>query len=235
MVKMNFLSKPVWKNFSDVKLCSFSLNKQGLGEISANVSHRRDNYYLTTLAAKDGKTLGTDSFGMYPEEKRMFDFDITTLPFFRGKFRLGELMRLISIMEMFENNLEFMELYSRETAINFHAKYGFRPDIKRFLHRDMTLKTISEDIRFEELSQKAKFLIDKVKSSTRGEELRNLCRLTSKLADEYLQKVKNLQIQEQKMFLFKEGFDMKLNKNDILQQKDRFNDLFEKHGIDYKI
>ena len=156
MVKMNFLSKPVWKNFSDVKLCSFSLNKQGLGEISANVSHRRDNYYLTTLAAKDGKTLGTDSFGMYPEEKRMFDFDITTLPFFRGKFRLGELMRLISIMEMFENNLEFMELYSRETAINFHAKYGFRPDIKRFLHRDMTLKTISEDIRFEELSQKAK-------------------------------------------------------------------------------
>ena len=108
MVKMNFLSKPVWKNFSDVKLCSFSLNKQGLGEISANVSHRRDNYYLTTLAAKDGKTLGTDSFGMYPEEKRMFDFDITTLPFFRGKFRLGELMRLISIMEMFENNLEFI-------------------------------------------------------------------------------------------------------------------------------
>ena len=37
------------------------------------------------------------------------------------------------------------------------------------------------------------------------------------------------------MLLFKEGFDMKLNKNDILQQKDRFNDLFEKHGIDYKI
>lgn len=235
MANVNFLSKPVWKNFSNLKLCSLSINKKELGEICAKVSHQKDDYYLTTLSAKSGAILGTDSFGMYPEEKRMFDFDITTNFPFRGKFRIGELMRLVSIMEMFENHLDSMGLYSRETAINFHAKYGFRPDIKKFMHMDLTLDTISQDTRYEELAQKAKFLIGRVKLAETSAELRNLCRLTSKLADEYLQKIKVLKSEEQKLFPFKIGFDMKLNKDDIVHDKDRFNDLFRIHGIDYKI
>ncbi len=235
MIKINSLSKPVWKQFSNVKLCSLSLNKKELGSIAANVSHKKDDYYMTTLSSKNGEILGTDCFGLYPQEQSMFDFDINTKLNLRRKFRIGELMRLISIIEMFENHINTIKLYSTETAVSFHAKYGFKADIKRFMHRDKVLETIANDTRFNNLAQKAELLIKQVQECKTPAGLRELCKLTSELTDEYLEKIKFLSFAEQKLHPFKEGFDMKLSKENVLQEKDRFNILFEKHGIDYKI
>ena len=228
-MKVNLLAKPVWKTSSEVKLCSFVVRNKDLGNIRAKILDLLDCHYATKLYAENGTELGKDFFGLMPDENRMYDFSMETAKDYREKFRLGELMRLVSIMEMFENRIKTMELFSRSTALYFHAKYGFKANIKQFIHRDKTLNSIAEDMQQENLAAKAKFLIKQVQGARTGEELRNLCKITSKLADEYLEKTKG-----ERMPL-EHGFDMIITREDILREKDYFNELFKNHGIDYKI
>ena len=227
------LGKPIWNNCLGVKLCSLSLHKKEFGEIQAEIRHIRDYNYATNIFAQNGARLGKDYFAIYPEEKRMFDFNIETSKNYRGKFRIGELMRLISIMEMIENKIKTMQLYSRESAVLFHAKYGFQSDIRQFSHRDNTLNAISKDTRFKDLAQKAKLLVKQLQECLTGAENRELCRLTSKLADEYINRVKSVSAKENPKF--NQGFDMILHRETVLSQREKFNELFKRHGIDYKI
>ena len=229
------LTKPVWKTFLDAKLCSFTLPKKDLGVLRTEVSHLRDANFATNIFAENGERLGKDFFAIYPQNKKMFDFNIETAKNYRNKFRIGELLRLVSIMEMFENKINYMQLYSRETAIYFHAKYGFKSDITRFSHRDKTLETIAGDARFVDLAQKAKAIIKEVERCRVSVRLRELCKITSKLTDEYMQRVQLLSKDELNAHPFKEGFDMILTKETVLEKKDMFNKLFKQHGIDYKI
>ena len=235
MVKINSLSKPLWKTLSGVKLCSLKLEKPELGKIRAEVSHLKDYNYAINLFTSNGTRIGKEFFGLYPDENRIFGFNIETLKSFRGKFRLGELLRLISIMEMIENKINLFQIFSKDTAVYFHFRYGFKPDIRQFAHRDNNLETISNDSRFPDFAQTAKILIKKIHEHSGGEEMRKICKLTSVLTEEYMKRVKQLNPQEQKLHPFTFGFDMKLTKEDVLKEKDLFNRLFKNHGIDYTI
>ena len=233
MVKINPLSKPIWKYESDVKLCSLLLKRKEFGKIRAEVSHLRDDHYATNLFSQNGERLGKEFWGLYPQDKRIFLFNIETAKDYRKIFRIGELLRLISIMEMFENKIEKMQLYSKETAVYFHSKYNFKPEIRQFEQRDKTLEVIAGDNTFEDLQMKADFLQKNIKECKTSAGLRELCCMAAELTAEYLERVKNIPSESRKSF--GTGIDMCLQKENILQEKDKYNKLFEKHGIDYKI
>lgn len=230
MVKI--LTKPNWRMNSGAKLCSFSLHKEVLGNIKTKVLHERDFNYVTKLIGEAGENLGRDHFYMSPKEHLMVDFDMKTEDKYRGKYRLGELLRLISIMQMIENNIKKVELYSRENAVIFHAKYGFKSNIRRFFHRDSILEQIIHDKRFEDLSQRAKYIQERIAKD--GDNfIQEAFQRTSILTDDYIQRIKNLPQAESNSF--KHGFDMKLEKKFILENKAKFNEMFIRQGLDYQI
>lgn len=232
MVKL--LTKPQWIKDSGAKICEISLYKETLGKIKTKVVKQRDFNYVTNLIGEKSENLGSDYFYMNPKEHLMIDYDIRTPVKYRGKYRLGELLRLISIIQMNENNIQKMDLYSRENAVLFHARYGFKPKIRQFLHRDKLLEQILNDKRFEDLCQKAAFVKQKiVESANLNGDLRALCVLVSELVEEYIQRI--MQLSKTETCTFNHGFDMELNKDFIIKNKEKFNEMLKKQGLDYKI
>ena len=51
----------------------------------------------------------------------------------------------------------------------------------------------------------------------------------------YINKILSGDKKEYKKYPFEWGMSMELTKDDVYQNKDLFNSLFKKHGIDYKI
>lgn len=240
MTNLNHFTKPHWQTLPlGTKLCTLNLKSRDAGDICVEVSRiKKYNYetndYETNLYTKTRELAGKEVFWLSPEKKEMVGCNIEIRRVFRGK-HLGELLRLVSIIEMVENKVSQMQIFSRESAVYFHSKYGFEPNIKRFFERDNALESIATNPMFVDLAQKAKFLINRVKECTSNEGLRELCRMTSELTDEYLKRVRLSNLQKSNLHPFKYGFAMKLSMENILQEKDWFNILFEKHGIDYKI
>jgi len=108
--------------------------------------------------------------------------------------------------------------------------------IKQFTERDNALKEVIKNCQneFESYRIQAENLLKKCSLDESPEYQRELCIETNKLLKEYIQEV--LKTKDKfKSHPFERGFQMVLNINEILNNKEYFNSLLKKHKIDYQI
>lgn len=216
------------------------LHNEKAGDIFVNTVENKDGYNRFRLEIKNscGKPLAHEIVGIDKTTNIMTGYDILVEPEYRNrKYRFGELLRLLSVMLMRENNCPAIKITSKDTAVYFHGKYKFAPDNKRFDDRDKMLETIAQDkaAGFDDLSKKAENLQSAVKNSKDdSQKLRDLCVETNKLAKEYIERALQDDFPE-KNHAFKTGMYMVLTKEAVEDNKDFFNNLYKKHGIDYTV
>ena len=242
MIEINTFQKPIWQTIEELgnkKICHLKNPNSSIKDLSLKTSTiSSPNKYSSKIKDYTNKTLGHDIYGIYPEDDKIVDFSMQIEPEYRNEgLYLGELLRLKSIIELLENGLSHIELTSKETAIFFHSKYKFQPKITSFTQRDFTLSSIIQNAQkgYEEFANEAKKLVEKIKQNTCGKLQREYCKDTNKLADKYIQQVLSTQKQEYKKHPFRFPINMILTEEQIRNNKEFFNKLFSKHGIDYKI
>ena len=229
---------PFWLN-ENRKLCDIVSQNKKLGELTLNTSRYEDisERYITKVKDKNNKVLGYEIFSFDDFNNNLFGYSIRVNPDLRQKnLKLGELLRLSSIIELFENKMQKLKIYSKDTAIYFHAKYKFQPDIDSFKDRDEALKSILENPKkgFETLIQSAQVLLEKIKQHKEPEFQRNAIKEANQITNNYIKKILNSK-EGYKDYPFNYGMGMELTKENIIENKDFYNKLFIQHGIDYKI
>lgn len=242
MISITKLSKPILNTIPNEDLdrvCNLRGLSSTAGEFIINSTPQRGyKQYYSEILNNKGEVLGSDNFGIYPDNNRIFDFYMEISKNLRQtKLHLGEILRIKSIIELIENGLNSITLTSKESAVYFHSKYHFKPQIKDFTQRDYTLKAIANDQQkgFEDLSQKAQTILENIKENTSAEAQRGYCKDASKLASEYIENATKPSLEEYKKHPFKFPIDMVLTIKDITDNKTFFNQLIKKHGIDYEI
>ena len=238
------LVKPQWKNFSenDTRRVFEDLQIQNniLGQLSLGIRDYNDGFNRLVIEIKNamGKIFGKEIISIDSHNKSMTGYNIIVEPEYRQKhFRFGELLRLASIMEILENKCPFIYIFSKDTAVYFHGKYKFEPVIKSFEERDYALETIINDtsLHFRDLAIKAKIIQNQVKANkNNAQKQRELTQKTNYIVREYIRRALE-EKNPQESHPFRRGMDMMLDAETIRRNKDYFNSLFAKHGIDYKI
>lgn len=140
---------------------------------------------------------------------------------------IGEVLKLASLIEMKKNNLDKMTLYSLPEAIKFHAKFGFVPDINSTAPIPLILSEIKETNLFKDLSAQASGLLDSISA-----EFINYNNLEK--VNNFLTQYINRCISENKP-VFNKKICMVLTKDRINSNADFYNNLFEKHGINFNV
>lgn len=224
----------------DRKLCDIVSHNKILGDLNLHTDRYADisERYVTELRDNKKKILGYEIFSFEDFYKNVFGYSIRVSPELRQKgFNLGELLRLSSIVEMFENNMQKIKIYSKDTAIYFHSKYKFQPTIETFKDRDEALKSMAENPDngiMTALSAKAKSLLEKLQKTQSPEEQRDAIAKTNEIAKQYIEKALNSK-EGYKAYPFEYGMGMELRKESVIENRDFYNELFAKHGIDYQI
>lgn len=172
----------------------------------------------STLTLKDDTTLYNGNIDVISQRKK-----------YRGA---GSVMKLGEVITMLENNIEKIELYSLGQAVYFHSKFKFRPaltsieDLKTYITDDILSKR--SDNRFKEVCDLAQEWLNKPESENSLEE-------GNSILYKYLQTVNEFKLNKNPVYEIIPGFDMVLTRKNILDDKDYFNSLFKKFGIDYQI
>ncbi len=239
MIKLNPPKiTPYWLN-EDRKLCDLVSHNKVLGDLTLNTRRYEDvsERYVTELRDKNSKILGYEIFSFEDFDKDLFGYSIRVNPELRQRgLRLGELLRLSSIIELFENKMQKLKIYSKDTAIYFHSKYKFQPDITSFNDRDEALKSIINNPQkgMEKFIQSALKLLEKLQQNSDPEFQRGAIKETNTIAKDYILKVLESKDGDKK-YPFNYGMGMELSKDTILKNNDFYNNLFRQHGIDYEI
>lgn len=237
-------TKPIITNVAQGdtrKLCSFVVPENKFGKLCLDVKMPKAGYghnFITELRNRFDKLLGYEEFAYFEGSPNMSGLFIRVNDEYKQKgFNFGEILRLSSIIEIMENKVKNFEIISKDTAIYFHAKYKFTPNLA-FSDRDKFLKTLSGDKSngYEKFSQKAQDLADKLKIAKENADIpqqRKICAETNEVLGEYLDKVIAEKSQKQHPINF--TMPMTLTDENILKNKEFFNQLFKKHGIDYNV
>ena len=235
------LTKPTWRINNAVELCSFNLQHARLGMIKANVCKvsGKDYAYRSELLNSTDSLLGYDEFSLVSKNVGiMSDLRMAADASLRKKgFGIGELLRLVSIMQLLKNHMNNIDLYSLPEAIYFHSKYKFVPNITRFSERNSLLETIAEDKAsdFENFHEQANMALDRIKLFKTSEKQRSFCKSANILGQKYIEEVFCKGRDEYENHSFKCGMDMTLTKSDIIKNKAFFDNKFKSNGIDFEI
>lgn len=176
----------------------------------------------SVLSIKNNKTIYNDNIDVNSERRK-----------YAGA---GSIMTLGEIITMLENNMEKIELHSLGQAVYFHSKFKFRPaltsadDLKDYIAGDVMIR--ESDKKFEKVCNMAKQWLNKDKSSKSSE---NYISEGNNILYQYLQTVNANKLNRHREFEIYPGFDMVLTRQNILDDKNYFNNLFKKFGIDYQI
>lgn len=201
-----------------------------------------DRTLITTeLKNRQNKVLGEEIFSLDTDTQTGAGLLIQTGAEYRQKscYKFGEILRLSSIMALLENKIKTFEIFSKDIAIYFHSKYKFEPAIKSFSERDRALQSIVMNSHknggeYAQFAKEAEELLKKIESEPEASKQREFCIQANALIKRYIQQVlatKN----EYKKHPFDIGMRMLLTEKNILENKNFFNDLFKRHGIDYTI
>lgn len=146
----------------------------------------------------------------------------------------GSIMHLGHIITMLENGMDKIELYSLGEAVHFHSKFKFEPAIKDiqslsdFLQLDILPK--ADDKRFNRLAKK---VINW--NSNRDTSLQDKLKKGNQILYEYLQIINQQKLNRLRKYQISPGFNMVLTREKVIENKDFYNNLFKKYGIDYEI
>lgn len=185
------------------------------------------------------KVLGSEEIKILPEQKILMGKYIEVDPEYRKGLRkrghnFGELLRLSSIMAMMKNNLDSINIFSKGSAVFFHSKYKFEPDMSDYFERDAMLKFVSNEKseKFQDLAKRASDILAESKNSGNTHVGRELTNKANELMKEYIQRAMQKSNPERHHRLTV-GMDMKLSRENVLRNRDYFNALYKKHGIDF--
>lgn len=211
-----------------------------LGEIcttsESNINSPRN--MITVLKNKFGKTLGYEDFNIEKENGKATGLMIWVDPEYRQKnYRFGEILRLSSIIMMIQNNIKKLEIFSKSSAVFFHHKYKFEPSIMFFSERRQVLgdmiQNCKDKIEYEDIYNSACKIQKRDLIETDSESQRKLNKEVNDLLKVYMKRVAKKNDYESHKF--NSGMWMTLSNEKIQQNKDFFNELYKKHGIDYNI
>lgn len=190
------------------------------------------------LKNKLDKTLGSEEITIEKNIGKAIGKMIWVEPEYQKKnFRFGEILRLSSIMMMLENKIKIFEIFSKNTAVFFHHKYKFEPAIKTFDERkkalEMIIKNCKNKAEYEDVYNEALKLQHRCLQETDAISQRNLRDKTNDLLKLYMKRISKKK--DFKNHPFENGMWMTLTDEKIKENKNFFNELYEKHQIDYKI
>lgn len=234
--------KPIINSFEDAsarKVCSLNIETPMLKNLKAEVKNcdNGGHQFITEIKNAYNKVLGFEAFSMHENTPTITGLYIQVDPEYRNRHHLGELLRLISIIELIENKVKNLKIFSKYNAIFFHAKYKFMPDITKFLERDIALNDIvaNKTPKTETEAMQASELLRRATTNKSPEEQREMCKQANNIINNYIKKGFLGNNKEYKNDLFTFGMNMVLTRDEIIKNKDFFNELFAKHNIDYKI
>ena len=218
----------------------FTLRDKNLGKLKVRVKDtfikpsQHDEITISINKNKFSSPLAIEKLDIF-KNKNIYGKNIEVQENFRNKnLRLGELMRLMSVAQMNENKSPVMEIYSKDSAIYFHAKYKFQPAIDGYTTIDKAITQIASDKHplLKELVQEAQQFKEEIWTTESYNE--NWIDKVNDFVDRYIQKVLEykLPIKEHPINSY---INMKLTRENLLKNKDFFNQLFTNHGIDYII
>lgn len=225
------------------KIPQIRVQNKYLGELFTESRRSSVDRTLITTELKNrrNKVLGEEIYSLDTDTQTGAGLLIQTGKEYRQKscYKFGEILRLSSIMALLENKIKTFEIFSKNIAIYFHSKYKFEPAIKSFSERDSALRSIimnsyKNGNEYDQISIEAQKLLKNTESEPEPAKQREFCIQANALIKKYIQQVlatKN----EYKKHPFDIGMRMLLTEKSILENKNFFNDLFKKHGIDYTI
>ena len=155
--------------------------------------------------------------------------------FSEGLKGVGTTLHLTQIIAMLENGVEKTKLYSLGSAINFHAKFGYKSDIqsiseiKTFLMDEIAMKHYNDEIfspvilNFEKWF--ARSFAPNEKRIAEGNQIIN----------EFVRTINDNKLKHYVDYNILTGIKMSLKREDVIKNKEFYNNLFNKYGIDYKI
>ena len=228
----------------NARLCSFNIEHSIFGKLNLNSRTEYNGGFKRLhieLKNMQNKLLAREELSLEYQQGKMQGFNIVVEPEYRNNgrrnFRFGEIIRLASIIEMLENQKNLFKIFSKSTAVFFHSKYKFEPDIVGFHERNSALESIAskKDGAFGDLVQKSRGLLKKISISSSPEIQRELCREANELIKEYIKRVEDKKLQRSWQYSFSHGMDMALTSDNIIKNRAFYNELFKKHGIDYTI
>lgn len=147
---------------------------------------------------------------------------------------VGTAMHLASIVTMLENGLKNIKLFSLGTAVHFHSKFKFEPKITELSELE---GAIEKNILVHDGEGMVDNAIIEAKAWFENDKLSNTEKIKqgNRILNEYLQEINRSRLNKMDEFEVPLGFRMELTKEKILENREFYNDLFEKFGIDYKI
>lgn len=223
----------------------FSIQHPWLGTLTVSIRevNRELDTFLIELKNSLKKVFSEESLIIEPKNQRIRGMNIQTSEEYRAtkkgrRHGFGELMRLTSIMEMLENNCNSISIFSKNTAVYFHGKYKFKPNITDKKNALDILSNIINDksLGYKKISEKAKQLYKELEQiETLSDEQKTLLfNKINTLVNSYIKKA----LAEEKGgkgHEFAQGMNMILTKEIIQKEKKFFNQKYKNRGIDYKI
>lgn len=241
------LVKPKWAQYKENDTRQFfepfKVNHEKLGNLDVSIRKYEDGFSNWIIEVKNAldQRLGKEVLYFEKDTKNLTGLNIIVEPEYRHSrfknYKLGELLRLSSLMEMIQNKSSHIKIYSKGSAVYFHSKYGFEPDITIFADRNRSLESIiaNSDNNTYDFVEKAQDIMAKVRFYKDDAPVqRELCRQTNSLLKEYIQEVLKLGNSDEN-YPFNIGMNMILRKDTIEKNRSFYNKLFEKQGIDFTI
>ena len=240
--------KPQWKLFQENDTRQFfepfKVSHKQLGNLDVSIRKYIYGYCNWIIEVKNAlnKVLGKEILFVEKNPQKIIGLDIRVENEYRRTarrpgYKIGELLRLASIMEMMENKVSHIKIYSKGSAVYFHSKYGFETAIVAFADRNRALEAVMRncDRHTSDYADKAENILTNVMCYQDDAELqRAACKETNALLKEYIQKVLKIGKPEE-TYPFDMGMDMMLTKRTVEKNREFYNRLFENTGIDYKV
>lgn len=188
----------------------------------------------TSIKDIDGRCIGNYKYNVDFPKNEINNGYIETLNGYRHK-GIGELMRLSSIIELNENNLDAIKIEALSPAVPFHLHYKFQPEIT---DKDCAYKVLCEigsNNNVAEKYRKEADLLRKALPQNTNEGF-ELSKSNAKKINQFIKEFVKAHISNWDAAKFDyEELPMTLTKETIKENAGFFNGLFEKHGIDYEI
>ena len=220
-----------------MKIPKLKIHNKVLGELTTTSVEKSLNIIETSINNESGERFAKEIYVLEDSNPIAIGLSINVEPEYINKGNnFGEILRLSTIITILENKLKEFQIYSKNSAIYFHSKYKFVPQLTTINQRISMLKSILFNCKdcYPEIREEADILLKKAKKFQAGYPQENLTEQVNLLLKNYIEKVLQSP-NEYTKHGFNTGINMTLTQDRILENKDFFNKLFEKHNIDYRI
>ncbi len=187
-----------------------------------------------SVSLNDGR-LNEYGHCLFDKRKENYFYLSSINNFSEGMKGVGSALHLTQIISMLENNIQETKLYSLGRAINFHAKFGYKSDIKSvseidtFLMEEIAMKHYNDEIFSPVISKLQKWhahsLAPREKRIVEGNEI----------IDEFIITINDNKLKYDDDYNIVSSIKMSLKREDVINNKEYYNSLFNKYGIDYQI